>query len=401
VTAAADARGGHVLVARLDSLGDVLLAGGAVRAVAASASRVTMLVAPGQEATAALLPGVDEVIAFDAAWVPLDPRPVDRRATRRLIRTLRRRRVEAALILTSFHQSPLPLALLLRLAGLDWVGATSADYPGSLLDLRHRVPDDLPEAERNLSLATAAGFRADADGARLAVRRPLPARPAWLPDRYVVLHPGSAVPARRPSASTSRGFATALTAAGWPVVVTGSAAERGLTAEVAGDTALDAGGRSGLAELAAVLDGAAAVVAPNTGPAHLAAAVGTPVVSLYAPVVPFDSWQPYGVPVVRLGDQQAACRSTRSRRCPVAGHPCLDGIAPAAVVAAVGTLAGAPRRRAASSPADSAGPPDAGPPDAGPSDAGPSDAGPWIPTTLSAPPPPAGLPGGLTTGGRQ
>jgi ADP-heptose:LPS heptosyltransferase len=374
VSAANGPRGGHVLVARLDSLGDVLLAGGAVRAVAGSARRVTMLVAPGQEATASLLPGVDDVIAFDAAWVPLEPRPVDHRATRRLIRTLRRRRVEAAMILTSFHQSPLPLALLLRLAGVSWIGAISEDYPGSLLDLRHRVPDDLPEAERSLSLVETAGFPADADGARLAVRRPLPARPDWLPDRYVVLHPGAAVPARCPSAETSRSFAAALGAAGWPVVVTGSAAERELTAAVAAGHAVDAGGRSELAELAAVLDGAAAVVAPNTGPAHLAAAVGTPVVSLYAPVVPFERWQPYGVPVVRLGDQQAACRSTRSRSCPVAGHPCLNSISPEEVVAAVGTLAGAP----------------------------PRPLGATAPTSLTSATdltPPAGLPG-LTTGGR-
>ena len=127
MSAANGPRGGHVLVARLDSLGDVLLAGGAVRG---SARRVIMMVAPGQEATASLLPGVDDVIAFDAAWVPLNPRPVDHRATRRLIRTLRRRRVEAAMILTSFHQSPLPLALLLRLAGVSWIGAISEDYPG-------------------------------------------------------------------------------------------------------------------------------------------------------------------------------------------------------------------------------------------------------------------------------
>lgn len=346
MTAPPSARRGHVLAVRLDSLGDVLLTGGAVRALAAGADRVTLLVAPGQEAAAALLPGVDDVIGFDAAWVPLEPRPLDRRAAHRLVRVLRRRRLDAAVIFTSFHQSPLPMALLLRLAGAPWIGAISEDYPGSLLDLRHRLSDDLPEPERNLSLVAAAGFAADPGGARLAVRRPLPEPPTWLPDRpYVVLHPGAAVPARRPSPETSRGFVAALVAAGWPVVVTGSTAERPLTAAVAGEAgneAIDLGGRLRLAELAAVLDRAAVVVMPNTGPAHLAAAVGTPVVSLFAPVVPFDRWGPYGVPVVRLGDQQAACRLTRSRNCPVPGHPCLDSVAAEEVVAAVRSLAAAP-----------------------------------------------------------
>jgi len=55
-------------------------------------------------------------------------------------------------------------------------------------------------------------------------------------------------------------------------------------------------------------------------------------------VVPAARWAPYGVPVVLLGDQDAACRLTRARHCPVPGHPCLDGIDPAAVVAAVARL---------------------------------------------------------------
>ena len=74
------------------------------------------------------------------------------------------------------------------------------------------------------------------------------------------------------------------------------------------------------------------------GPAQLAAAVGTPVVSLFAPVVPAERWRPYGVPVVLLGDQQAACRNTRARECPVPGHPCLGSITPSAVVRAVARL---------------------------------------------------------------
>jgi ADP-heptose:LPS heptosyltransferase len=76
-------------------------------------------------------------------------------------------------------------------------------------------------------------------------------------------------------------------------------------------------------------------VAGNTGPAHIAAAVGTPVVSLFAPTVPFGQWGPYRVPWVRLGDAAAPCRHTRASTCPVAGHPCLSDVDPLAVVDAV------------------------------------------------------------------
>ena len=121
-----------------------------------------------------------------------------------------------------------------------------------------------------------------------------------------------------------------LVAAGHRVVVTGSAAESTLTGFAAAGQAVDLSGRLDLPMLAAVLDRASCVVAPNTGPAHLAAAVGTPVVSLFAPVVPAGRWSPYGVPVRVLGDQQASCRDTRARSCPTPGHPCLTTISPGA-----------------------------------------------------------------------
>jgi ADP-heptose:LPS heptosyltransferase len=94
-----------------------------------------------------------------------------------------------------------------------------------------------------------------------------------------------------------------------------------------------------LAGLARVLGRAEVVVVGNTGPAHLAAAVGTPVVSLFSPVVPAVRWRPWGVAHELLGDQRAACAGSRARVCPVAGHPCLDGVPVAEVVAAVERLA--------------------------------------------------------------
>ena len=90
---------------------------------------------------------------------------------------------------------------------------------------------------------------------------------------------------------------------------------------------------------AGVLAAAEAVVVANTGPAHLAAAVGTPVVSLFAPVVPAARWAPYGVPTRVLGDQAAACAGTRARTCPVPGHPCLTSVTARDVVDACIALA--------------------------------------------------------------
>jgi ADP-heptose:LPS heptosyltransferase len=154
----------------------------------------------------------------------------------------------------------------------------------------------------------------------------------------VVLHPGASVPARRWPGERFAATTRSLASRGVRVVVTGSPEERELTALVAGADGLDLGGRTSLAETAAVIAGARAVVVGNTGPAHLAAAVGTPVVSLFAPTVPADRWAPYGVPRVLLGDQHAACRGSRARTCPVPGHPCLSSVNPEDVVVALGRL---------------------------------------------------------------
>jgi ADP-heptose:LPS heptosyltransferase len=155
---------------------------------------------------------------------------------------------------------------------------------------------------------------------------------------YLVVHPGSAAPARTASPQKWRKIVCALANAGYRIVVTGSPAERSVCAEVAGAQALDVSGQTDLRSLAGLLSNARVVVAGNTGVAHLSAAVGTPVVSLFAPVVPAARWAPYRVPTVLLGDQNAPCAGSRARRCPVPGHPCLENIGDDAVVEGVRTL---------------------------------------------------------------
>jgi ADP-heptose:LPS heptosyltransferase len=351
----------RLLVVRLDSMGDVLVCGPAIRAVAA-AGRVTLLTGPLGAAAGELLPGVAEVLVWNCPWIANPAPAVSPDEVAGLVERLAAGRFDEAVILTSFHQTPLPTALLLRLAGVRRIVAASEDYPGSLLDLRLPVAGDGPEPERMLATVRAAGFELPAgDAGRLAVRLPDPG--PTTPDEpespYLVVHPGVTAAARAYPAERWAEIVRLLVAGGWRVLVTGSAGERELTAGIvaaartgtasgtelshpaAFDTAVrDLAGRLDLPGLARLLAGAAAVLVANTGPAHLAAAVGTPVVSLFAPVVPAERWAPYGVPVVLLGDQYAPCRGTRRTVCPVPGHPCLSGVAPAEVVAAVEQLAG-------------------------------------------------------------
>ncbi|OIH93675.1 glycosyltransferase family 9 protein [Curtobacterium sp. MCBA15_001] len=342
----------RVLVARLDSFGDVLVCGPAIRAVAAGAAHVTLLCGPQGAPAADLLPGVDRVRVWGAPWVTESARPLDDDALQAFRALVAEEQVDEAVVLTSFHQSPLPLAVLLRLAGVARVSGASVDHPGSLLDVRLRpgedLPEDLPEPERALRIAQAAGFALPAgDDGRLVVRHNAVAPPEVRAlERYVVVHPGASVPARSWPPEHHRALVARYRELGIPVVVTGSPGERALTAHVAGTASgtgadteggtpvLDLGGRTSPAELAAVLAGAEVVVVGNTGPAHLAAAVGAPIVSLFSPVVPAVKWAPYTDRVELLGDQGAACRLSRARECPVAGHPCLSSVTPDDVLAA-------------------------------------------------------------------
>jgi ADP-heptose:LPS heptosyltransferase len=329
----------RVLAVRLDNDGDVLLAGPAIRALAAGAEHLALLCGPRGRQAAALLPDVDELVVWRAPWIDPHPLPVDRTAFDAAVARIAALRADRAVVFGSFHQSPLPTALLLRLAGVPWVGATSVDYPGSLLDLRHRISDDVHEVERSLDLASAAGFALPAGDAGELRIRPVPARrPA---DDYVVVHPGASVPARAWAPDRNAALVDALAAAGRMVVVTGGPGERALTARVAGSLrpgVIDLGGATDFAGLAGVIAGARAIVVGNTGPAHLAAAVGTPVVSLYAPTVPAVRWRPWKVPHELL-HIDVPCAGCRARECPVPGHPCLGGIGVPDVVAAVDRLA--------------------------------------------------------------
>ncbi len=325
----------HVLAVRLDNDGDVLLAGPAIRALAAGADRVTLLCGPRGRQAAELLPDVDEIVTWRAPWIDPEPDPVDSADILVLAARLATMEIDRALIFGSFHQSPLPTALLLRLAHVPWIGATSVDYPGSLLDLRHRISDDVHEVERSLDLVRAAGFHlAPGDDGRLNIKGPGPFNFA---EPYVVVHPGASVPARAWSPQRNAELVKALSSE-HAVVVTGAPSERRLTESVAGADGIDLGGRTTFAELAGVIAGADAIVVGNTGPAHLAAAVATPVVSLFAPTVPAVRWRPWRVPHELLY-VDVPCAGCRARVCPVEGHPCLGGITVDEVVAAVGRLA--------------------------------------------------------------
>ena len=104
----------------------------------------------------------------------------------------------------------------------------------------------------------------------------------------LVVNPGASVAERNwPARRYAQLIDTAQARWGARVVMTGGAdpEERALAGRIRGEVSgevLDLSGRTTVRQLAAVLEVADCVVAPDTGPAHIAAAMGTPVVGLYA-----------------------------------------------------------------------------------------------------------------------
>jgi lipopolysaccharide heptosyltransferase II len=340
---------GRILCVRLDTLGDVLMTGPALRALreGAPGCELTLLTSPAGAAVAELIPEVDELIVYEAPWMKATAARTGAASDRELIDALAARGFDAAAIFTVYSQSPLPAALICQLAQIPLRLAHCRENPYQLLTdwVREIEPEQgvRHEVRRQLDLVAAVGA-ATADE-RLAVTVTSPARAAVHSlldaagiDRerpWAVVHPGATAPSRRyPPQSWSEVCRTLQAEHGLQLVLTGDGGEAGLVEAVragAGVPAASLCGRLDLAELAAVLDAAPLLLAGNTGPVHLAAAVGTPVVDVYALTNPQHT--PWEVPS-RVLSHDVPCRWCYGSVCREGHHLCLRGVRPAQVVTA-------------------------------------------------------------------
>ena len=338
----------EVLCVRLDTIGDVLMTGPAMRALRSSGARprITLLTSGPGAAAGELMPDVDEVLVYEAPWMKRGARQgQDFSADLAMIDELRRRRFDAAVIFSVYSQSALPAAVMCRLAGVPLRLAHSRDKPYALLT--DHVPDPEPyelvrhEVRRQLDLVAAVG--ATTADERLAVRvgPDQRTRAAELLEHleldggrpWAVLHPGGSAPSRRyPAELWAEACHTLAAEHGVQFVMTGDADEAALANAIAHSAKLpdrSLAGRLSLGELAALLEAAPLLLSGNTGPVHLAAAVGTPVADLYALTNPQHT--PWGVPNQVLS-HDVSCRWCESSICREGHHRCLRGVRPAEVV---------------------------------------------------------------------
>jgi lipopolysaccharide heptosyltransferase II len=347
----------RLLAVRLDAMGDLLMTTPALRALRAARPdrHLTVLTSSAGCGIAALVPEVDAVIAYDAPWTKATPPRRSAGGEYALARRLAAGRFEAAVIFTVYSQSPLPAALLCWLAGVPLRLAHCRENPYQLLT--DWVPDPEParvvrhEVRRQLDLVGAVG--ATTRNERLSLQVPAAARARVRArlgrlgvgrEPWVLLHPGATAPSRRYPGESFAEVVRGLRAAGVPVVLAGGAADGPVVAEIqrAAPRVPSLAGRLDVPALAALIAEAPLLVANNSAPVHIAAALGTPVVDLYALTNPQHT--PWAVPH-RVLSHEVPCKHCYQSVCPEGHHACLRGVRPAAVVeAALALLAERPPR---------------------------------------------------------
>lgn len=348
----------NILCVRLDSLGDVLMTTPALRALKQSCEgrKITLLTSFSGAEAAAFVPEIDDVIIYEAPWLKSTASREKSAADWTMLEEIRNRGFDGAVIFTVYSQSPLPSALFCHLADIPRRLAYCRENPYQLLTdwMKEDEPEKLVrhEVRRQLDLAAAAGakkteeslsFRVSEEGAA-QMREMLTGLGIDFSGEKILMHPGATAASRR-YAPASFAEAGRLLHEGlrWPILVTGGEYERELVEEVCSGIGPGAFGvtRLGLAGFSALIQNSSLLISNNTGPVHIAAALGTPVVDLYALTNPQHT--PWNVPH-RVLYHEVPCKYCYKSVCPEGHNNCLRLVPPRAVFDAAVELLEAGKR---------------------------------------------------------
>jgi lipopolysaccharide heptosyltransferase II len=348
-----------ILLVQLDHLGDAILSIGLLRGLKAAwpRARIDVLASPSNAQLFDCLPEVRRVFVAQVTrfcgagtlpWIA---------STLRWGWSLRRYRYDLAID----PRGDLPAAVILRLCGapvrLGWGcggGGFLLTHQAEFVWGRHEVlsrqalldelnivpPSNAPAWPPRL---VASRFASEEIDRRLSASSP-----------RIVLHVGAGTHAKRwPAEHWQELIGRLILEYDASIVLVGSAADRELVGTMPGARrgspdpadAWTAGlppvlpgvqnwcGKLSLDELAALIERANLLISGDSGPAHLAAAVGTPVVVLFSGTNNPEQWRPWGVNV-RVVNHSTPCSPCHLASCPLRNHPCMRDLQPLAVLAA-------------------------------------------------------------------
>jgi lipopolysaccharide heptosyltransferase II len=332
----------RVLVVRLDNIGDLVMLSPALRALreAMPKAKITLMASPAGSQVASLLPGIDDVIVSRALWqdasgeIPFEPK-------REIvsIQALRERQFDAAMIFTSFSQSPFPAAYACYLAGIPHRIGSSKEFGGGVLSFSPASPpDNIHQVDRNLSLVQAANIHVHNKHLELHVPQDVQEKADQLLTKagiksgapFIVLAPGASCAARRYDPER---FATVVRMlsmeSNYPVVIVGTSREAQTIEPVIRMAQENTHGRAhslvgltSVPELAAIIRRASLTIANNSGALHIADAFRCPMVILYSGTDLVSQWMPRNSPA-RLLCRPVFCAPCYNFDCPYSKE-CLD-----------------------------------------------------------------------------
>jgi ADP-heptose:LPS heptosyltransferase len=323
----------RILLVQLDHMGDAILSLGLVKGLrtAFPAARIDILASSANAELFAACPDVDRVQIARVNRLARGPRLGWPLATLYWGWRLRRQRYDLAID----PRGEFPSAVMLWFTGapvrLGW------DCGGGGFLLTHRAAY-IPRRHEVLSRQALLDC--------LGIEPPA-GQPAWPPalerpslrTGLIVLHPGAGTQAKRWPAEHWRELLGRLILEHNPqIALIGTEEERPLIDEILEHCVwpgvVNLCGQLSIQELTKLLASARLLIGSDSGPAHLAAAVETPVVVLFSGTNHAGQWRPWGEQVIVLR-HETPCSPCHRQRCPLADHPCLTGLHPESVLAAV------------------------------------------------------------------
>lgn len=345
-----------ILIIKLDHIGDVLFTIPAIKALKERLPwvRITMVVGSWSKEAIKNCPYVDEILIFDAYWFRRDT--AGRRIKEdfyncfKFLRLLRKKKYDLAINFRyryNAHQD----SLFLSLTGARYKLGYNIWNRGFLVTYKvyYDARKVKHEVERNLDILRIIG-----------VDNLNPKLEMWLSsseqdyagkfleqygvsgqDTLIGIHPGVWCSARRwPKERFAQTADLLVERLNARVIIFGTSDETEQVNELISliqTKPINACGRTGLGELAALIKRCKVFLGNNSGPIHIAAAMGTPVVDIFSGTDLSEQWGPFGVDNIVL-EREVSCKPCGRQECPRPNHDCMELITVDEVAQAVELL---------------------------------------------------------------
>lgn len=284
----------RVLAIRLDTIGDVIMSTPALGAMADAGSQITLLTSSISAPLEPMLPYLHDIVTLDVPWMkPAERHLVPAAQHMKTIEHLKAQRYDLAVVFTVSTQDPSCAAYLAYMAGIPRVAAHAhrklyglltdpVPDPSGPADIRHEVV-------RQLELVSSLGFQVNRRSLRLHIPAPTRRVRAVLEQvaggPWAVVHPGASAPSRRYPVEQWSRVVDLLHENGVRVVLSGGRGDGPRCSAISRGShrpPLRTDGQFTLSESASLMEAASVAVTCNSAAAHIAAAAGTPLITVYA-----------------------------------------------------------------------------------------------------------------------